>query len=147
VFKNLAGLSWHIKTEHREISNLKFNTDEIKEVLENLSKAINWGMFPNIIDTQLESNSTTTSSSLLFDGRKLRSDECNRLEKIAELLKTQSNLYPDFSPRNLSVLVGKVLGQVDERTMKKYNERIISYSTKNIQDGTYDVSSFCNMFE
>ena len=142
VFKNLAGLAWHIKTEHDWISNLQFTTDSIREVLRNIAIALQWGIIPST--DSVEHNATT--SSLLFDERKLRKDEYDRLKNIAELLKTQSNLYPDFSSKNLSVIVGKVLGQVDKRTMKKYIERTISYSIKNIQNGTYDVSPFCNMF-
>jgi len=41
---NLSSLWWHIKTEHGEISNSQFNTDEIIEILEKISKAIHLGM-------------------------------------------------------------------------------------------------------
>ena len=46
VFKNLAGLWWHFKTEHGQVSNSEFRTDDVKDVLENITKAQWWGMFP-----------------------------------------------------------------------------------------------------
>jgi len=44
VHKNLASLWWHIKTEHGNISNSQFNTDDIIEILKKISKAIHLGM-------------------------------------------------------------------------------------------------------
>jgi hypothetical protein len=42
VFKNLPALWWHIKQEHKNISNLEFNIVEIIQVLNGLDKAIQW---------------------------------------------------------------------------------------------------------
>jgi len=44
VYKSLAGLWRHIKLEHGEISNLQFNISVIKEVLKNISRAVEWGI-------------------------------------------------------------------------------------------------------
>jgi len=44
VYKSLAGLWRHIKLEHGEISNLQFDTLMIKEVLKNISRAVEWGI-------------------------------------------------------------------------------------------------------
>ncbi len=44
VYKNLSGLWRHIKTEHGEIINSQFNTDEITSMLKIISKALNLGL-------------------------------------------------------------------------------------------------------
>jgi len=44
VFKNLAGFWWHFKTEHGNISNSRFNTDDVREVAKAIAKALEWGM-------------------------------------------------------------------------------------------------------
>lgn len=44
VHKSLSSFWWHFKTEHSEISNSQFNTDEIIEILKKISKAIHLGM-------------------------------------------------------------------------------------------------------
>ena len=44
VYKNLSGLWWHFKIEHNKISNSQFNTDDIKQVLKKISKALHLGM-------------------------------------------------------------------------------------------------------
>ena len=42
--KNLAALLWHIRIEHRTISNTQFNMTEIIEILKAISKALNLGL-------------------------------------------------------------------------------------------------------
>jgi len=42
--KNLAALLWHIRTEHKTISNTQFNMAEIIEILKAISKALNLGL-------------------------------------------------------------------------------------------------------
>ena len=44
VHKSLSSFWWHFKTEHGEISNSQFNTDEIMEISKKISKAIHLGM-------------------------------------------------------------------------------------------------------
>ena len=44
VHDNLSSFWWHFKTEHGEISNSQFNTDEIIEISKKISKAIHLGM-------------------------------------------------------------------------------------------------------
>ena len=144
LFKNTAGLWWHFKKEHGQVSNSLFMTEDVKEVLRAISKAQSWGMFA---DVTADNCNTTTSSSLLYDGRPPRKDVLIRLEEIANLLKSQSAFYPSFSHNHLLGLLSKVaLKQVDERTLKKYMNCITSYSVKNIQNGTFNVSKFCQMF-
>ncbi|MEX0763998.1 MAG: hypothetical protein WD033_02365 [Nitrosopumilaceae archaeon] len=140
VFKNLAGLWWHFKNEHGIITNSLFSTESVKEILRNIAKALDLGMFADAADCELN---TTTSSSLLYDGRPPRSDVLIKLKEIADLLRIQSEIYPFFGTKLLLTLIKVKLGPVDERTMKKYFDCITSYSTKNIHDGTYDVTGFC----
>lgn len=144
VFKNLAGLWWHFKNEHGDVSNSQFNTDMIKEILRNISKALELGMFADAIDCEVNQN-TTTSSSLLYDGRPPRKDVLIKLKEIANLLKLQSEVYPFFKTGLLTRVIERILGKIDPRTFKKYYDCITNYSIKNWQNGTYDVSVFCNM--
>jgi len=44
IHKSLSSFWWHFKTEHSEISNSQFNTDQIIEILKKISKAIHFGM-------------------------------------------------------------------------------------------------------
>ena len=44
VHPNLASLSWHLKQEHRSFSCSKFSIENINKVLENISRAIEWGI-------------------------------------------------------------------------------------------------------
>ena len=87
---------------------------------------------------------TTTSSSILIEGRPPRKDRLDNLTKIASLFKTQSELFPNFKPKQLKALVKVILGPVDSRTMKKYINCVTNYSKKDIVNGVYDVSDFCN---
>ena len=67
------------------------------------------------------------------------------LEKIAKMLKTQSELFPKFKPVHLSILVEKTIGPRDNRTKKKYIDCITRYSKKDTIHGVYDVTEFCEL--
>jgi len=47
IFKNTAALWWHIRRDHREFVYSQFNSDDVCEVLNNLTKAIRWGIILN----------------------------------------------------------------------------------------------------
>ena len=145
LFRNLAGLWWHFKNEHGIITNSLFSTESLKEVLRNIAKALELGMFADAIDYEVN-HDATTSSSLLYDGRPPRKDVLIKLKEIADLLRIQSGVYPSFRTKQLSTLIGVKLGPADERTRRKYFDCIASHSTKNMQDGTFDVTNFCNLF-
>lgn len=143
VYKNLAGLWRHIKLEHGEISNLEFNTNLIKEILKHISLAIKFGMFPGMDEIV---DNTTTSLSIIYDGKPARIDVRNKLKEIAEIMKGQSSMYPDFKTDNILAYMKIVLGNSDERTKKRYFDCITNYSNKNWQNGTYNVTAFCEQF-
>ena len=44
IYKNLPSLWWHIKRDHGNIVNLRFDTTEIIHVLNGLDKAIQWNI-------------------------------------------------------------------------------------------------------
>ena len=114
IFKKLPGLWWHIKQEHEPISNLQFNTNDIIDVLNGLSRAQQWGMISDDTETTTVAYvPTATSSSLLFDGRNPRGDVLEKLANIAHLLEIQSVLYPNFNLKQLSAMVKIILGNVD----------------------------------
>lgn len=144
VHKNLAGLWRHIKTIHGNISNSKFNTEMIKEVLMYIAKALEWGILPDAIKGEI--SDTATSLTIIYDGKPARGDVLINLKEIAELLKIQSGLYPHYRLKQLYVLIEKKLGPRDKRTIKKYFECITKYSATNMQNGTYDIAGFCGKF-
>ena len=47
IYKNIAALWWHLKQEHGEFVYSQFTTDDVCEVLNNLTKAIRWGIILN----------------------------------------------------------------------------------------------------
>ena len=143
IYKNLSGLWRHIKLEHGEISNLEFNTNLIRDVLKHIALAIEWGMFPGVNESE---HNTTTSLSIIYDGKPARRDVSNKLKEIAEIMKGQSDMYPDFKIVNILAYMKIVLGNSDERTKKKYFDCITSYSVKNMHNGTFDVTGFCEKF-
>ena len=89
------------------------------------------------------SHGLLSPSSILMDGRPLRIDMLENLEKIANLLKTQSEHFPIFKPRLLSILVEKAIGPRVDRTKKKYVDCITRYSDKDKIHGVYNVTQFC----
>jgi hypothetical protein len=76
VFKNLAGLWRHIKLEHGEISNCKFNTSQIKEVLKHIALAIEWGMIADTTSGTKSAPTGTLSWSASVSGGSFSSGTC-----------------------------------------------------------------------
>ena len=105
--------------------------------MNSIAKALVWGLIPS---------GAGTTTSLSLDGKPLRRDVGENIQKIASLLKNQSQIYPVFKPKQLRRFLHPVLGPVDERTRKKYVDMIIRGSEKNLRYGTIDVTSFCNTF-
>ena len=59
------------------------------------------------------------TSSLVFDGKEPRRDVLLRLLKIADAL-TDYDSYPIFVKSHLDKILSNVLGPIDPRTKKKY---------------------------
>jgi len=142
IFHNLPAVWWHIKQGHKDI--LESRLQEIIQVLNNLFKAYKWNMFPKWAFSEAKIEPTTTSSSILFDGRPPRIDSWDKIVKIAKLLKIQSEHYPNYKPKPLKSFVKVILDPVDSRTLKKYVDCVITYSTPDKIKGKYDVTQFCN---
>ena len=59
------------------------------------------------------------TTSLLFEGREPRKDVLNKLKDIEEALNSD-NSYPNFHINEIHRIIKSVLGNVDDRTVKKY---------------------------
>jgi len=46
TFKNLSGLHWHIRRNHRGYVSSKFDENKILQVLNSLDLGMKWGIFP-----------------------------------------------------------------------------------------------------
>ena len=44
IYKNTAALWWHLKQEHGKFVYSQFTTDDVLDVLNGLTKAIQWGI-------------------------------------------------------------------------------------------------------
>jgi len=141
IHRNFPALWIHLKHEHNDI--LESRMDEIIQVLNNVFKAFKWNMFPKWEYSEAKIETITSSSSIQIDGRTPRIDMLKNLEKIANLLKTQSEHFPIFKPRLLSILVEKAIGPRVDRTKKKYIDCITRYSDKDKVHGVYNVTQFC----
>lgn len=67
-----------------------------------------------------------STSSLLFDGKEPRKDVLLKLEKIASAISFDEH-FPIFSRWEVEKIVKNILGNVDERTLMKYNNCIKNY--------------------
>jgi len=47
IFKNTAALWWHLRQEHADFVCSQFSSDDVLDVLNNMTKAIRWGIIPN----------------------------------------------------------------------------------------------------
>jgi len=103
-------------------------------------------MFPKWEYYDPKIQKTTTSSSLSYRGRPVRIDFQKRLETIADTLKIQSSFYPKFKGKHLKIFIEKAIGFHDPRTMQNYFDFIVNHSEKDIVNGLYDVSGFCDLF-
>lgn len=135
VFRNMHAAWCHVKRDHQD--EPEPDVSRVIEIFNSLFDSIKLGIIPY----------TTTSSSSSENKTDFRRDMYEKLVKIANLLKGQSQSYPDdFRIKQLLRLIGVILGPVDDRTRKKYLDIIISMSEKNIQNGTINVTQFCNTF-
>jgi len=44
VYKTPAALWWHLRCDHPEFSYLEFNSDDVYEALNGITKALQWGI-------------------------------------------------------------------------------------------------------
>ena len=143
IYHNFPAVWKHIKQDHKDI--LESRLDEIAYVENYVFKAYKWNMFPKWEFSEAKIKPTTTSSSILFDGMPPRIDVIEKLQKIACLFKMQSKDYPIFKQKQLLGLIKVILGNVDERTKKKYFHCVTSNSKPDKIHGVYDVTQFCNI--
>jgi len=140
LFKNFQSIWCHIRREHKDIPPGKL--EEIIQILTGLFKAFQRQMFPKWAYS--EAKSETTTSSLLFNEKEPRADVLSRLQDFGRLLG-QSQFYPNFKQKQIQRWLKVILGNVDERTQKKYFDCVTSYSIKDMEKGEYDVTQFCNI--
>ncbi|MCH8982180.1 hypothetical protein IH922_09205 [candidate division KSB1 bacterium] len=100
-------------------------------------------MFPKW--AYFEAKSETTTSSFLFNEKVPRADVLVRLQDVGRLFKGQSDSYPNFKEKQVFGLIKVILGNVDERTKKKYFDCVTNYSKPDKIKGVYDVTQFCNI--
>jgi len=143
IFQNFPALWWHLKQDHNDI--LESRMDEIIQVLNDVFKAFKWNMFPKWEYSEAKIETTTSSSSILFDGKPPRIDVLERLRDLARLFKGQSAWYPNFKEKQVFGLIKVILGYADQRTKKKYFECVTSNSKPDNIHGVYDVTQFCNI--
>ena len=141
IYHNFPAVWKHIKQDHKDIPENRL--DEIAHVENSVFKAFKWNIFPKWEYSEAKIRPATSSSSILIDGRTPRIDMLENLEKIANLLKTQSEHFPRFKPRLLSILVEKAIGPRVDRTKNKYIDCITRYSEKDKLHGVYVVTEFC----
>ena len=84
---------------------------------------------------------TSSSTSLLFNGRSPRVDVMKKLATIAFGFRSQE-MYPNFSPIAIMEIIRGVVGHCDDRTEKKYLHCVLDHSAKNGSNGTYNVDIF-----
>lgn len=116
---------------------LKYDTDEFsaEQKEEEVKIIINAGL-----TTLLQKFSTSSSTSLILDGRKIRRDEAFNIAKIMVWLKRQSS-FPEFTRKQIEMFVKRVVYQGDSRRPIKYMETITNEVSKNYTNGTYHVMS------
>jgi len=141
IYHNFPAVWKHIKQDHKDI--LESRLDEIAHVENCVLKAYKWNIFPKWEFSEAIIKPTTTSSSVLFDGRPPRIDVIEKLQKIGRLFKGQSKDYPNFKRKQVLGLISVIIGNVDERTKKKYFDCVTKYSTPDNINGVYDVTNFC----
>jgi len=137
------------------MDNPHFTEERLKEIFEAVHEARKLGILTEGIKikenfvtekpVKIKENSSgsTTSSSLLYDERPPRADVKAKLRDIAELLPIQSEFFPYFKPKVLKKFIRVIIGNADDRTVKKYLKCITDNSEKDPIRGLYDVRGFC----
>lgn len=142
LHKNFPSLWYHVRKDHTDIPPGEF--EEIIQIFTGVFKAFKRQMLPTWAYSELKNDHTTTSSSVLITGRPPRIDSWKKITEIAKLLKIQSELYPFFKPKQLKAFIKVITGPADSRTIKKYFDCVTNYSKKDMINGVYDISEFCN---
>lgn len=133
-------ISYFIYSKFSSYMDIKYNYDndlKKKNLQSELDKVFLIGI--NYASKDLEASST--SSSLLFDGKKPRHDVWLRLATIAHVLFDQE-CYPIFKKNHLKRIVKEAIEQKDDRTIRKYLNCIMNYSKINRINGIIDVKNF-----
>jgi len=141
IFHNFPGVWWHIKQDHQDI--LESRRNEVIQVLNCIFKAYKWNIFPKWAYSEAKSE-TTTTSSILFDGRPARIDVLEKLQEIARVYKRSSDCHK-LKQKQVTNWANAVLKHPDSRTLERYVKCITSYSTPDKIKGEYDVTQFCSM--
>lgn len=114
------------------------NNPELK--YQNRQSEIDQVFMVGITQCMNDLQTTTSSTSLLFDGKKPRKDTLHKLARIATILQNLDE-YPNFRRSQLiKVIKGIIKGDI--RTEKKYLKCIEDYSIPNTQSGKFNVRSF-----
>lgn len=129
--------------EFKEFLNQKFNHDD-EIISKNLQKELDYVFFLGL--QQYKKSNTTSSTSLLYNGKKLRRDVLRNLKKLSEFLYDYEK-FPHFRKNDLISIVNDAFGQIDSRTKIKYLDFIITNSLKNNNNGTFDVKTFTQQFD
>ena len=143
IYHNFPAVWRHLKQDHNDILESRMN--EIIQVLNDVFKAYKWNMFPKWAYSEAKIKPTTTSSSILFDGKPPRIDVLERLRNLASLFKGQSEWYPNFKEKQVFGLIKVILGNADQRTKKKYFDCVTSNSKPDKIHGVYNVTQFYNI--
>jgi len=141
IYHNFPAVWKHIKQDHKDI--LESRLDEISHVENCLFKAYKWNMFPKWEFSEAKIEPTTTSSSILFDGKPARIDVLEKLQEIARVYKRSSDCHK-LNQKQVTNWANAVLKHPDLRTLEKYVKCVTSNSKPDKIKGEYDVTQFCN---
>jgi len=113
---------------------LDFRSDFNPEFKEKLRDAmLDLAVFVGVKDLIQDFKSTTTSSSsILVDGKRPRKDVLLNLARIADELFIEKE-FPYLKNSQIKECINIVLFRADERTFNKYYDTIINYSTKDFK--------------
>lgn len=88
-------------------------------------------------------HTTTSTSSILYDGKPARRDIIEKLARIIHELENFTD-YPCFKEQQIIQTIQNHVGK-DSRTQKKFFECVKDYSTKNYQNGTYNIKHLVSL--
>jgi hypothetical protein len=116
---------------------LKYDTEElsVKQKKEEIEIIIKAGLA-----ILLQKFSTSSSTSFILNGKKLRKDEALNIAKIMVWLKRQSS-FPEFSKKQIEMFIKRIVYHGDSRGPVKYMQTISNEIVKNYTNGTYHVMS------
>jgi len=129
--------------EFKEFLNKKFKHDD-EMISKNLQKELDYIFFLGL--QQYKISHTTSSTSLLYNGKKPRRDVLTNLKKLSEFLYDYEK-FPHFRKHDLFSIINDAFGQIDSRTKTKYLNCIIANSLKNNSNGTFNVQTFTKQLD